>query len=152
MDLLIFKMQLLRQLLDHWIDPLKWPSAVKSTIRTVLSSHLSHREHVGYPSDKEKPAQQWRLGFPDSAEEFFSFIEITVYGVENDMVLKGHLKNRKSVQDFDKAGKPRVDDRCTERKTSIVMVLRMSLCILSNLTVETYYVLGRSSNFVLATC
>lgn len=111
-DLLVFKLQLLRHLLDHLIDPFKWSTAVKATLRTVLSSHTSYREHVGYPSDKEKPPQQWRLGFPDSAEEFFNFVEMTVYGVEHDMVLKGHLKNRKSVQDFDEVDKLSGGERC----------------------------------------
>ena len=96
-DLLLYKLQLNKFLLDEWAEALPWPATIRATLRSIMESHCTYRDKVGFPNNAEKPNQQWRLGWPDSVEDFFAAVEAIVFSPEHDGTLKQHLKNRKTV-------------------------------------------------------
>ena len=98
-DVLLYKLGLKNHLVDNWSATFSWPKTVHDKIRDSTISHSAYRAVVGQPGDKAQMHMQWRVGWPDSAIEFWTFLEMLVFTNTHDDILRSHCKNRRTFEE-----------------------------------------------------
>ena len=96
-DVLMFKRKLLNDLLHARIRQLGLSKESSSTLHTVLQSHSSYRNCIGFPDMKSGDAT-WNTHLSRACMMYCQLIEELVYGTYYDQVIKQILKYRKSVR------------------------------------------------------
>lgn len=71
LDLVLFKMDLLDELIVNVADQIKLSSDVKVLIRKIFDSHTSYRSHLGDTSD-----MMWMSSLPSSARDFVKLVSV----------------------------------------------------------------------------
>lgn len=69
LDLVLFKLDLLDELIVTVVDQVKLSSEVKSTIRSIFENHTAYRSHVGDNAD-----MMWMSSLPSSARDFVRLV------------------------------------------------------------------------------
>ena len=95
-DVLIFKKKLLIEMLHAKVRELGLSKETSSTLHTVLHSHKSYRNCIGF-SDAKSCDATWNAHLSRAGMMYCQLIEELVYGTFYDQVIKQILKYRKSA-------------------------------------------------------
>ena len=121
-DVLVFKKQLLDELLHAKNKELGLSKDTSSMLHTVLQSHKSYRNLVGFQHHEQGRDASWSSQLSRAGIMYCQLIEELIYGTFYDMVIKQILKLRKSASEGLAYGTIGSELNCPAHSTSALLL------------------------------